>query len=55
MRNHQWPTHCAMLMSMSVMGGSLVLKSLKIFWNWGTIFNMMKIKMLTAKKTTKIG
>ena len=55
MRKHQRPTQPEMSISMFVMSGSLVLKSLKIFWNWGTIFNMMKTRMLTAKKTTKIG
>ena len=49
------PTHFEMLISMRVMSGSLVLKSLKIFSNWGTIFIMMKTRMLTAKRTTKMG
>ena len=38
-----------MLISMCVMSGSFMPKSLKIFWNWGTIFNMMKTRMPTAK------
>ena len=37
------------------MSGSSVLKSLKIFTNCGTIFNMMKTRMPTAKMTTTTG
>ena len=42
-------------MSTSVMAGSSVSKSVKIFWKAGTIFIMMKTKMPMANMTIHDG
>ena len=55
MRNHQFATQLETAISTLVMSGSSVPNSLKIFSNCGTIFNMMKVRMPTAKITTVIG
>ena len=54
-RNHQLPTQCDMAIRAWVMAGSSVPKSWKILMNCGTIFNMMKTRMPTAKVTTVTG
>ena len=44
-----------MLIRNSVIGGSVVPKSSKIFLNCGTILIMMNVRMPTATLTTTIG
>ncbi len=44
-----------MLISSCVIAGSFSPNSSNIFWNTGTIFNMMKVKMPTATRMTTTG